>query len=79
MPLWNNIHIADTIFKDFEKALKSEMPDIEDAYQCYTTIKIRGLRYFITRNIKLYKKVSVFAHISIVTPEEFIKHSQNKK
>ena len=67
--LLNTVHIADTVARDFEKALLSEMPDMEDAYQYYTALKIRGLKYFITRNTKHYKNASV----PIVTPEVFIK------
>lgn len=64
----NNVHIAETSAKEFGKALESEMTDLEDAYQYFTAIKIRGVKYFITRNKKHYKK----AVIPVMTPEEFI-------
>lgn len=65
----NDIHIAETNARDFEKALRSEMKDLEDAYQYFTAVKIRGLKYIITCNVKHYEK----GLIPILTPEEFIK------
>lgn len=67
--LLNSINIIDSSAKDFEKALQSDFRDIEDAYQYYTAINIRSLKYFITRNVKHYKDTT----LSITTPEEFIK------
>ncbi len=67
--LLNTIHIADTTIFDLEKAIQSRMSDLEDAYQYFTARKIRGLKYFITRNIKHYKNVT----IAVVTPETFLK------
>lgn len=65
----NNIGIAETGFKDFENALQSEFSDMEDAYQYYSALRIRGVKYIITRNIKHYKKSS----IAVITPEDFIR------
>lgn len=68
MQVLNSVQIADTVAKDFEKALQSEMNDHEDAYQYFTALRIKGLKYFITRNVRHYKN----AAIPIVTPEDFI-------
>jgi predicted nucleic acid-binding protein len=65
----NSVHIADTTARDLEKALLSKMNDLEDAYQYFTALKIRGLKYFITRNVKHYRN----ATIPVLTPEGFIK------
>jgi hypothetical protein len=59
--------------KDFEKALQSEMNDLEDAYQYFTALRIRGLKYFITRNVKHYKNTA----FPVVTPEVYIKRVKN--
>ena len=54
----------------FEIALSSAFKDMEDAVQYYTALKIRGLSYFITSNIKDYK--NALTHLKVVTPGQFI-------
>lgn len=68
LKLLNSVHITETLPGDLEKALNSNFPDLEDAYQYYTAVKIRGIKYFITRNIKHYKK----ATIAVMTPGQFL-------
>lgn len=70
--LLKKIHIAETRSKDFQKALQSNFHDLEDAYQYYTALQIRGIKYFITRNIKHYKH----SVISVVTPGAFLSATQ---
>lgn len=69
----NDIHIADISAKDFERALESEMKDLEDAYLYFTALRIRGLKYFITRNVKHFRK----GVLPVVTPEEFLEAEEN--
>lgn len=71
----NDIYIADTSTKDFEQALESGMKDLEDAYLYFTALRIRGLKYFITRNVKHFRKKDGF---SVVTPEEFFEAEKKR-
>lgn len=72
--LLKKVYIAQTQAKDFQKALQSNFHDLEDAYQYYTALQIRGIKYFITRNIKHYKH----SVINVVTPGTFLSVTQGK-
>ncbi|MEP6512394.1 MAG: hypothetical protein ABJA79_00900 [Parafilimonas sp.] len=43
----------------FTSALASHFTDLEDAVQYYTALQIKGIDYFITSNIRDFKKASV--------------------
>lgn len=72
--LLKKVYIAGTRSRDFQKVLQSDFHDLEDAYQYYTALQIRGIKYFITRNIKDYKH----SVISVVTPAAFLSATQEK-
>jgi predicted nucleic acid-binding protein len=57
----------------FEAALASSFTDLEDAVQYFTALKIKGLDYFITSNIKDYKKAT---HLPVFTPKQFMSYYQ---
>ncbi|EKB49558.1 type II toxin-antitoxin system VapC family toxin [Cecembia lonarensis] len=51
------------------EALRSEFHDKEDALQYYTALNY-GADYFITRNVKDYKKAT--ENLQVLTPMEFL-------
>lgn len=54
----------------FQTALSSGFTDLEDAVQYYTAIHIKGLDYFITSNIKDFKKAT--AQLPVLSPTQFM-------
>lgn len=54
----------------FINGLTAGFPDLEDAVQYYTAQRIKGIDYFITSNIKDYKKAS--RQLPAITPKQFI-------
>ncbi len=66
--LLDTIEIVNTPSDILRKAIQSNMPDLEDAYQYYTAIQEKKLECFVTRNIKHYKNKNT----PILTPEEFV-------
>jgi predicted nucleic acid-binding protein len=54
----------------FIKALSSDFDDIEDAVQYFTALQKDDIDYFITSNIKDYKKAS--SSLPVVTPKWFM-------
>lgn len=54
----------------FQASLSADLPDMEDAVQYYTALQIKGLDYFITSNIKDFKKSS--KQLPVITPKQFI-------
>ena len=54
----------------FINALDAEFSDIEDAVQYHTALQIKGVDYFITSNVKDFKKAS--ARLPVVTPTQFL-------
>ncbi len=54
-------------------ALHAGFLDLEDAVQYHTALQIKGIDYFITSNIKDYKKAS--AQLPVITPKQFIKRA----
>jgi predicted nucleic acid-binding protein len=56
--------------KDFLTSLNAGFPDLEDAVQYQTALQIKGIGYFITSNIKDFKKAS--KQLPVATPMQFI-------
>ncbi|MEO5650072.1 MAG: hypothetical protein ABIR03_09130 [Ginsengibacter sp.] len=56
-----------------KKAYKSKFTDVEDAIQYYTAAKTESIDYFITRNIKDFKKF--VSQLPVLTPSQFLKIS----
>jgi predicted nucleic-acid-binding protein len=54
----------------FQSALSSGFTDPEDAVQYFTALHIKGIDYFITSNIKDYKKAS--RQLSVITSKQFM-------
>ncbi len=54
----------------FQTALASGFTDLEDAVQYYTAIRIKGLDYFITSNLKDFKKASI--QLPVLSPGQFM-------
>lgn len=52
-------------------ALDANFNDIEDGIQYYTALQIKEIDYFITSNIKDFKKAST--QLPVVTPRQFLK------
>ena len=55
----------------FLKAIHSEFTDIEDGVQYYSALSAAGIDYFITSNIKDFKKAS--SQLPVVSPKQFMK------
>jgi len=60
----------------FHLAFSAGFTDLEDAVQYYTALQIKGIEYFITSNIKDFKKSS--AQLPVLTAKQFLK-LYNKK
>ena len=70
--LLGKVHIADTPAAVFEKALTSDLKDLEDAYQLFTAMRIRGIKYLITRNGKDFISNFAATSLKVLTPDEFL-------
>jgi predicted nucleic acid-binding protein len=53
------------------KAYDSNFTDVEDGIQYFTALENEDIDYFITRNIKDFKKNE--AHLPVLTPSQFLK------
>lgn len=62
--------LVNTSNASFRHALRAGFNDLEDAAQYYTALEVKGIDYFVTSNIKDYKKASV--QLPVVTPKQFI-------
>jgi predicted nucleic acid-binding protein len=62
--------LADINVSDFALALRAGFTDLEDAVQYYTALHIKGIDYFITSNLKDYKKAS--PQLAVITPKQFV-------
>lgn len=51
-------------------ALDADFNDIEDGIQYHTALQIKEMDYFITSNVKDYKKATV--QLPVVTPKQFL-------
>ncbi|MCE2756837.1 MAG: type II toxin-antitoxin system VapC family toxin [Bacteroidota bacterium] len=49
-------------------ALESDFKDFEDGIQCFAALQAGGVSFFVTRNLKDYKK----AAIQVVSPQQFM-------
>ncbi|MGI8601295.1 MAG: type II toxin-antitoxin system VapC family toxin [Chitinophagaceae bacterium] len=54
----------------FKKALSSAFDDIEDAVQYFTALQVDDIDYFITSNIKDFKKAT--SSLPVFTPKQFM-------
>lgn len=68
--LLKNLSLISCNEKIFSEALHSGFPDLEDAVQYYTALQIKGIDYFITSNIKDYKKAS--RQLPVKMPKQFM-------
>lgn len=60
------------------EALRAGFTDVEDAVQYFTALEVKGIDYFITSNIKDFKKATV--QLPVVTPKQFLsKVKKNQK
>lgn len=64
------VQLADTTNRSFNEALNAGFPDLEDAVQYFTALQIKGIDYFISSDLKGYKKAS--AQLPVITAEKFI-------
>lgn len=64
------VQLADTTNRSFNEALNAGFPDLEDAVQYFTALQIKGIDYFISSDLKDYKKAS--AQLPVITAEKFI-------
>ena len=62
--------IAHTDEQAFKLALVSGFTDLEDAIQYYTALADKDIDYFITSNIKDYKKA--LPQLRVITPKQFM-------
>jgi predicted nucleic acid-binding protein len=61
----------------FLNGLFTDFSDLEDAVQYHTALQIKGVDYFITSNVKDFKKASV--RLPVVTPTDFLTGYRKKK
>lgn len=54
----------------FKTALASGFKDLEDAVQYFTALRVEGIDYFVTSNLKEYKAAS---HLKVISPKQFLK------
>lgn len=54
----------------FIEALSAGFSDLEDAIQYHTALAIKDMDYFITSNIKDYKKA--LPQLPVITPKQFL-------
>jgi predicted nucleic acid-binding protein len=54
----------------FLKGLLTEFTDLEDAVQYFTALEVKGIDYFITSNVRDFKKATV--QLPVVTPHQFL-------
>ncbi len=57
-------------------ALDADFNDIEDGIQYYTALQIKDMDYFITSNVKDFKKATV--QLPVITPKQFLASYNNK-
>lgn len=69
--LLDTVSLAPTSKDIFFKAIHAEFTDIEDAVQYYSALSVTNMEYFITSNIKDFKKAS--SQLPVVTPKQFMK------
>lgn len=57
--------------KNFSTALHAGFSDLEDAVQYHTALHVKGMDYFITSNLKDFKKAT--SQLPVLTPKQFMK------
>ncbi|HWR32344.1 MAG TPA: PIN domain-containing protein [Chitinophagaceae bacterium] len=62
--------LADITRPAFSFALRAGFPDLEDAVQYHTALRIKGIDYFISSNTRDYKKAS--SQLPVLTPKQFM-------
>lgn len=62
--------LAHTDEQAFKLALISGFADLEDAIQYYTALADKDITYFVTSNIKDYKKA--LPQLRVITPKQFM-------
>ena len=71
------ISLAQTNEKNFLSGLYAGFTDLEDAIQYHTALAVKDIDYFITSNIKDYKKA--LTQLPVITPKQFLAlHNKNK-
>lgn len=68
--LLNYISLSQTNEKVFLLGLHAGFSDLEDAIQYHTALAIKNIDYFITSNIKDYKRA--LPHLPVITPKQFV-------
>lgn len=68
------ISLASPDEKEFLTSLNAHFADLEDAVQYHTALQIKGIDYFITSNIKDFRKAS--KQLPVITPGQFISISK---
>lgn len=68
--------LVNTSNASFRQALRAGFNDVEDAVQYYTALEVKGIDYFITTNIKDFKKATV--QLPVINPKQFLAR-YNKK
>ncbi|MDQ6812629.1 MAG: PIN domain-containing protein [Bacteroidota bacterium] len=58
-------------------ALDANFNDIEDGIQYYTALQIENIAFFITSNIKDFKKANEV--LQVLTPQQFLKRYKSQK
>ncbi len=69
--LLNVVSLSSPDEKIFTTALHAGFADLEDAVQYHTALHVKGMDYFITSNVKDFKKAT--SQLSVLTPKQFMK------
>ena len=64
------VSLASADEKIFQTALQAGFSDLEDAIQYHTALQVNDIDYFITSNIKDYKKA--LPQLRVITPKQFM-------
>lgn len=65
-----------TIQEDFNAAINSGFTDLEDGVLYQTALRIKGIDYFVTSNVKDFKKAS---GLTVISPVNFMEFSPDSK
>ena len=69
--LLETVSLVPTSKDIFLRAIHGEFTDIEDAVQYYSALSVTNMDFFITSNIKDFKKAS--SRLPVVSPKQFMK------
>lgn len=70
------VSLAQTNEKNFISGLHAGFTDLEDAIQYHTALAVKDIDFFITSNIKDYKKAQ--PQLPVVTPKQFLSKVKGK-